>query len=90
MATYVLEEIGGSFPTQATGRTVGDRPFYFRARHGSWTLELGETGWPTDYVDWPTDRWPPGELLAEGDDESHGCMARADVERILEQHLVGR
>ena len=54
--TYSIAELGGACPTQATGRTPSGRPYYFRARHGDWTLEVGEPDFPTDYVHWPTDR----------------------------------
>jgi hypothetical protein len=96
--TYRLEYVGGAAPTQAWGRTGDNRPFYFRARRGEWTLEVGERGWPTFYADWPRDyptpgRWdpvtePPG-MVASGWDETHGFMEPFDVEAILNRHLGG-
>lgn len=86
---YVVEDIGGACPTQATGRTAGDRPFYFRARHGDWTLNVGEPGWP-EYRNWPGDAaWNHG-LVAQGDDPSGGDMDDADVLAILDEHLADR
>lgn len=52
----------GACPQQVTGRDKAGRPFYFRERHGEWTLHLGDASWPTDYVLWPTG----GEIVAEG------------------------
>lgn len=81
---YTVESIGGGCPTQAEGRTADDRPFYFRARHGNWTLDLGPVGAPTHLLDWPDG----GEkLIAEGDDPSGGLMEWEDVLAILDAHF---
>lgn len=85
--TYTIDYVGGACPTQAWGRTADDRPFYFRARHGEWTLEIGNTGWPTDYSDWPRVKTAPPWFYAEGADPSFGWMEPAQVERILAEHL---
>jgi|LSQX01.1.fsa_nt_gb hypothetical protein len=80
---FTVDEIGGECPTEAIGRyTDTNQPFYFRARSGRWTLELGQPEWPTDYVNWPADVWPY-ETVAQGDDPTHGGMADADVLVIL-------
>lgn len=84
---YSIEELGGACPTQAQGRTVDDRPYYFRARHGTWTLQVGQPGWPTDYCDWPTSWEDDSTYVAQGDDESHGWMEDADVLALLDRHL---
>ena len=87
---YQIDELGGACPTQATGRNVDGRPFYFRARHGHWTLELGKPEWPTDYSDWPIDHRadePEVFLVAQGEDESHGWMEDDDVLAILDRDL---
>lgn len=89
MPSYVLEYWGGFLPTQAWGRTAGDRPFYFRARHGTWILEVGDPGWPTNYLEWPDDCLPSAEPFALGDDPSWGTMEQADVEAILARELEG-
>lgn len=88
---YTVTELGGACPTQAQGRTVGNRPYYFRARHGEWTLEVGEPDFPTDYLEWPSTRhdWD-AYLIAEGDDPSGGWMEDDEVLAILDQHLEGR
>lgn len=88
---YVIEELGGACPTQAIGRTESGRPYYFRARHGDWTLEVGEPDFPTDYVHWPSDRndWD-AYLIAEGDDPSCGWMEDDEVLAILDKHLADR
>lgn len=82
---YTVESLGGECPTQAEGRyTDSDRPYYFRARHGRWTLEVGDPGWPTDYCQWPDmDRPHRHGLVAEGDDPTRGAMAHADVLAII-------
>jgi hypothetical protein len=80
---FIVEDIGGACPTQATGRyTESDRPFYFRARHGVWTLQVGEPGWPTDYCDWP-EGCPELAPIANGDDPTEGWMESEDVLAII-------
>lgn len=81
--TFTITDIGGACPTQATGRyTATDQPFYFRARHGMWTLQVGEPGWLTDYCYWPAwiDEVAP---IAQGDDPTHGWMETDDVVAII-------
>lgn len=69
----VIQNIGGACPCQADG--VWDNQFfYFRARHGEWTLEIGAT--PEDAV------W--GELIAEGDDPTGGHMSDKEARAIIE------
>lgn len=79
---FTVETIGGCFPVQAEGRTSADRPFYFRARHGVWTLSVGHIGDPTDLRHWTTD-----EQIAGGADTTSGCMDEAEVRAILRQYL---
>jgi hypothetical protein len=84
---YTIEELGGACPTQAQGRTVDDRPYYFRARHGTWTLQVGQPEWPTEYRYWPT-RWDDDSTyVAQGDDDTHGWMEDEAVLAILDRHL---
>ena len=85
---YTIVSLGGACPTQAEGLTADGRPYYFRARHGDWTLEVGEVGWPVDYGKWPHDRqnWRQHEV-ASGDDPSNGWMEDSDVLAILDEHL---
>lgn len=86
---YTIDELGGACPTQAMGRTADGRPYYFRARHGEWTLEVGEHDFPTDYSDWPASRHDADHfLIASGDDESHGWMNDSEVLAILDEHLA--
>lgn len=74
----VIETCGGVVPTQATGFMDG-HPFYFRARHGDWDLNVTEPG---------TDCVMPGiddvVLQLSGDDPTHGWMEEKDVEAILQ------
>lgn len=86
LGSYAVEFVGGLVPTQAWGRTGQDRPFYFRARHGDWTLHVGEKGWPTDLVAWPED----GTLIARGYDPTGGCMDEFEVQQILDAWLGRR
>ena len=90
-SAYTVSSIGGMCPTKAEGRTVGGRPYYFRARHGDWTLEVGHLNFPTDYGSWPFVRgdWN-AFLVASGDDPTHGGMSDAEVLAILDEHLAGR
>ena len=57
-------------------------PYYFRARHGRWTLTIGEPGWPTDFDLSDVVGWPD-EHAASGDDPTRGAMAHADVLAII-------
>jgi hypothetical protein len=81
---YRVDSIGGICPTQSEGMTAFGRPFYFRARHGDWTLEFGGHGDPADLH-----RWRSEELIAEGDDPSQGCMSDEEVLAILDVHCGG-
>lgn len=83
--SYTVTSIGGACPTQAEGVTADGRPYYFRARHGRWTLDVGEVGWP-EYCEWPGDVWDQ-KRIADGDDPSQGWMEDTDVLSILDQHL---
>lgn len=62
----VITSCGGACPTQAMGEISGV-PFYFRARHGFWTLGLGED---------PVSR---AELEMSGEDDTSGWMSDDEV-----------
>lgn len=83
---YDLDYCGGACPTQAEGVTKGGRRFYFRARHGEWALHLADEGTIGEYVGWNGE----GDIIAEGDDDTHGFMAEQQVSAILDEHLAGR
>ncbi len=68
-----VTSIGGSCPTQAYG-SVDGHPLYFRARHGTWRLEISPPDSP-DVVAW----------AAHGDDDTGGCMTNEAVMAILER-----
>ena len=56
-----------SFPNQVEGKFSDGRPFYFRARHGHWTLHVGKVGWKIgDEAAWIIE---DGFEVAEGDSE---------------------
>jgi DNA (cytosine-5)-methyltransferase 1 len=80
-AGFTLEYLAGSCPTQAWGWLPDSSPFYFRARHGRWTIEVGNIGWPLLYDQWPEDP----EVLTSGEDPTHGHMSAQDVRRILSE-----
>jgi hypothetical protein len=82
---YIVTRIWGHIPTLAQGRTGDDRPFYFRAQDGSWTLEVGPVGVVTDYREWPA-----GKVLeiAGGVDPSGGWMENFQVLAALESVFV--
>lgn len=65
-----VHSIGGAFPTQAEGRIL-DVPFYFRARHGDWSLGFG---------DHPIS---DPELSLSGEDDTAGMMEDEEVMALL-------
>lgn len=77
-----IEYVGGACPTQGWGG-IGPLRWYFRARHGSWTLSVGvgedvfSAGILT-YVDSATAIWN-----AEGEDETNGWMDREDARSLI-------
>jgi hypothetical protein len=84
-----IDTIGGACPCQAEG-TILDKPFYFRARHGGWTLDIAETldmaiegaiqpvaGSCTDVL-----------YHAEGDDDTHGYLPIEDAAIIIASHAA--
>lgn len=81
----IVTSAGGIMPTQAEG-TIDGQPFYFRARHGVWTLEINmfnhDECLPTNRSAWhDTDPvW-----VFDGDDDTSGMMSRSAVLDILKQ-----
>jgi len=75
-AGLVITDIGGACPAQASG-TMHGFPFYFRARHGDWSLQVVRPG------DDPV--WPKKQMVhhADGHDPSHGWMSVDEVMAIL-------
>ena len=70
MNTLIIESIGGCCPCQAEG-TMNGYPFYFRARHGDWQLDVAEVGGDPVEASIPDD---PALYRAEGDDPWDGYM----------------
>lgn len=72
-----ITSCGGACPTQAEG-TIHGLPFYFRSRHGSWSLQVTNPG-----LDPLSD-----DLVYEecGDDPSRGFMEDDQVMAILALH----
>ena len=66
----IIESIGGYCPCQAEG-TMNGYPFYFRARHGDWQLDVAEVGGDPVEASIPDD---PALYRAEGDDPWDGYM----------------
>ena len=63
----------GSMPNQAEG-TVHGKPFYFRARHGGWSLRVAPPGGdPVVY----------GEVVANGEDPSAGWWEEKEARDFL-------
>ena len=63
-----IRAVGGACPCQADG-TIDGNPFYFRARHGGWTLTIAKVG-----VD-PVDPDPKDKLFETyGTDDDNGYM----------------
>ena len=78
---YQVKHAGGAAPTQAEGVTHDGRPFYFRARHGWWTLDVGLPREPVE-VCYGLDR-----TVASGDDPTFGAMDVESVNRILDKFI---
>lgn len=77
MSTYKIESIGGVCPTQAEGTLSDGKHFYFRARHGEWTLTVAEDRNDV-YL---------GPVMAIGDDPTFGSMSDKAVIAILDEYL---
>lgn len=75
---YTVTEIGGACPMQVYGKWVDGRQFYFRARHGSWTLSVAE------------DDPVMGDLIASGDDPTNGWMEWDEALALIDEaaHLT--
>jgi len=70
-----IRTIGGVCPCQADG-TMDGHPFYFRARHGMWTLDACKKGRdPLDEIDIVFQR--------SGDDPDNGYMPEAAAAKII-------
>lgn len=75
----VVTRAGGCMPYQAYG-TMHSRPFYFRARHGSWRLSVAEEGGD-----------PVGTVLVyeeTGNDPHNGCPPHEFVMGVLMEQGV--
>jgi hypothetical protein len=72
------------------GHLADERPFYFRARHGEWSLEVGPPGANAD-DDWHGFVRPGTQNLvwaiAVGEDPTMGYMPEGTVRELLEEHL---
>lgn len=79
MSRLVVTTFGGACPTQAEGVLPDGSAFYFRARHGRWTIEAGPDG-PKDYLDWPRDS---GRLIANDEFEGDGYMSRPEFDELM-------
>lgn len=75
---FTVTQIGGKCPCQAEGVFYGF-PFYFRARHGSWTLDVVLPG------DDPVCAAGP-VYHADGDDPEEGWMEPWTALAILAEH----
>ena len=74
-----IRTIGGACPCQADG-TLDGCPFYFRARHGTWTLTISRPG--SDPVD------PSSEdeiCFFKGADDQNGYMSQETAADIIFQ-----
>lgn len=70
MPDFRLHDLGGNCPVQAEG-TINGKPFYFRARHTSWTFSVG--GDP--YV---APEWEHEETWGDGSSDA-GWMTAAEA-----------
>lgn len=76
---YTLDYVGGACPTQAEGITGKGRHFYFRYRHGHWSLRVSY------------DNAVSGQVIASATlgHELDGFMSDGDVIAILDTYLEG-
>lgn len=81
---------------QAEGVTNHGRPFYFRAKRGEWTVDLGPQGAPPEYLTWADDdslnelsaRAAGGPIDAtRGEYEAEESMTESQVRAILDSVL---
>ena len=83
LSPQILEvtSLGGACPTQAEGYIWG-KPFYFRARHGEWSLAVAETN--ADAVSASSIDFSRGVyFVTEGEDDSGGWMEGEAVLKLL-------
>lgn len=75
----IITSLGGVCPVQAEG-TINGKPFYFRARHGKWSLDIADSTFEA------VDASMGGRASlchAEGKDDTVGYMKDKDVLVIL-------
>ena len=77
MSYTITTKYFGMMPNQAEGMLNG-KPFYFRARHGSWTLHLTDAAIPSE----------DGELVASGDAHNAGWWTEDQARSFLEALLT--
>lgn len=77
---FTVTQIGGYCPCQADGVFYGF-PFYFRARHGDWTLDVALPGNDPVCASAPV-------YHAEGNDPKNGWMEPEEALVILAEHWV--
>ncbi|MDB5296131.1 MAG: hypothetical protein JWO31_2114 [Phycisphaerales bacterium] len=71
-------EVYGAAPVQADG-TIGNRQFYFRAKHSNWTFEMAD-----DLGELPTDTGNNAVFSVEGRYRSAGDMSLDEASKIIE------
>ena len=75
-----LTQFGGMCPTEAHGEILGC-PFYFRARHGEWTLTVAPKGEDPILHKDPL-------YFAEGEDHTEGYMPMEDFITVLAKPIA--
>ena len=75
--TLLIKRIYGSAPVQGEG-TVGGKPFYFRARHGGWSMSIGIG------MDKPDAEDKNAEWFKEGDWDNASWMSHEDARMLIE------
>jgi hypothetical protein len=87
LATAELTGIGytiddpwvGAMPNQIEGTLDDGRLFYFRARHGHWTLRVAAEAGGELYI---------GTPVVEGDDEDAGWWSAAETLEVFKKAIV--
>lgn len=80
--SLVIDTVGGACPCQGEGCFDGN-PFYFRARHGEWQLDVSLPEY--DPVD-ASLIFVPGLYRSVGDDPSDGYMLPETAVGIITEH----
>jgi len=78
MTDLIIKRIYGNAPVQGEG-TIAGKPFYFRARHGGWSMSIGVG------MDKPDADDKDAEWFREGEWPNASWMPHEDARKLIEQ-----